>query len=118
MINERKKKTLIKHLTDSMGNITYACQKTGISRPTYYKLLREDEEFKRDTDMIMEMSVDMAESKLIQQINDGNLTAIIFYLKTKGKNRGYVERREESINASGFMDLMKELPDIEEPSHE
>jgi hypothetical protein len=27
-------------------------------------------------------------------MKDGNMTAIIFYLKTQGKSRGYVERQE------------------------
>ena len=33
-------------------------------------------------------------SKLTEAINDGNLTAIIFHLKTKGKSRGYIEGQE------------------------
>ena len=33
-----------------------------------------------------------AEGKLLQAINQGNMTAIIFYLKTKGKHRGYVQK--------------------------
>jgi hypothetical protein len=30
----------------------------------------------------------------MQQIDNDNLTAIIFYLKTQGKHLGYVERQE------------------------
>ena len=42
--------------------------------------------------------IDLCETKLMQQINEGNLTAIIFFLKTKGKQRGYIEG--QIINAN------------------
>jgi hypothetical protein len=38
--------------------------------------------------------LDFAESMLDKGMKDGNMTAIIFYLKTQGKSRGYVERQE------------------------
>lgn len=41
-----------------------------------------------------ESVLDLAESKLIQNIQKNDNTAIIFFLKTKGKHRGYVERQE------------------------
>jgi hypothetical protein len=41
-----------------------------------------------------EETLDLAESQLIKKVKDGNMTAIIFYLKTQGKQRGYVEKGE------------------------
>lgn len=41
-------------------------------------------------------TLDLAETKLIEQIGKGNMTAIIFYLKTQGKERGYIERVENT----------------------
>lgn len=41
-----------------------------------------------------ERLTDHVESKLHSEIDKGNVTAIIFYLKTKAKDRGYVERQE------------------------
>lgn len=40
--------------------------------------------------------LDLAETKLITNIRDGNLTAVLFYLKCQGKSRGYVERLENA----------------------
>ena len=42
-----------------------------------------------------ESSIDLAESELIKAIEAGNLTANIFFLKTRGKSRGYSERSED-----------------------
>lgn len=39
-------------------------------------------------------TLDFAESKLLQLLDMGDKTAIIFYLKCKGKSRGYIERQE------------------------
>lgn len=52
-----------------------------------------------------ETRLDKAERKLDQQIDAGDTTALIFFLKTKGKKRGYIERQEitgaegEKLNA-------------------
>ena len=41
--------------------------------------------------------MDFAESQLHQQIKDGSVAATIFYLKTKGKKRGYIEKSELDV---------------------
>ncbi len=51
-----------------------------------------------------ESNLDLAELKLIENINDNDNTAIIFYLKTKGKSRGYVERQE--IQTDGAINII------------
>ncbi len=54
----------------------------------------KEEWFKNSIDDIREISVDNVESALYKSAIEGNTTAQIFYLKTQGKNRGYVERQE------------------------
>jgi hypothetical protein len=56
--------------------------------------LEKDEEFKAAMDAVAESNIDLAEKSLMQQIKDGNPTSTIFYLKTKGKKRGYIETQE------------------------
>jgi hypothetical protein len=43
---------------------------------------------------IEQTTLDLAETKLVKALQDGNLTAVIFYLKCKGKARGFTERTE------------------------
>lgn len=78
----------------SWGNVSATCEASGISRQTYYSWIREDEEFAEVIAEIDERSLDMAETKLLSAVRDGKTAELLFYLKTKGKRRGYVERTE------------------------
>lgn len=96
-----QKKSLIEALNKSLGIVSTACLKTKISRSRYYEWYDSDPEFKKEVDEIVDVALDFAESKLLQSINNGSDTATIFYLKTKGKKRGYVEKQEIDHTVSG-----------------
>jgi len=89
-----KKESLLKSLEQSLGVVTVACKKADIPRSTYYKWLNDDEVFAKNVKEIENVALDFAESQLHKQISDNSTAATIFYLKTKGKRRGYVERQE------------------------
>jgi ACT domain-containing protein len=65
--------------------VQIACQKSGVSRATFYRWRSEDEEFKKQTETAIKDGVllinDLAESQLLAAIKEQNLTAIIFWLK-------------------------------------
>jgi isopentenyldiphosphate isomerase len=91
---EGKKKAMIEALEKSLGVVTNAAKAIGISRHTHYAWMQNDVEYKNEVDQISNFILDFAESQLFKQINDGNIVAILFYLKTKGKSRGFVEKTE------------------------
>lgn len=76
------------------GIVTAACQAVGISRTQFYAWLKEDRVFAAAIEDINEQLIDYSESQLMSKIQAGNMTAIIFHLKCKGKKRGWVERQE------------------------
>jgi hypothetical protein len=88
------KKSLINALEKAMGVVTTACKNVGIHRSTFYEYYNNDPEFKKEVNDIGNVALDFTESKMFEQIRDGNTTLIKFYLATKGKKRGYVERQE------------------------
>jgi len=97
-----KKEQLLQALTKSLGIVSTACASVGMSRTTYYKYYNEDKDFKTLVDDISDVAIDFAESKLFDLMREGHPTAIIFYLKTKGKKRGYVEKQEASHNSNNI----------------
>ena len=88
------KKQIVEALEKSLGIVTTAVKTVGIHRSTFYNWYNDDEEFRKEVDGISDIALDFAESQLHKQIQGGNPTSTIFYLKTKGKRRGYVERQE------------------------
>jgi len=116
------KKIFLEALEFHLGNITSTCNQLGFSRTQFYQWMDNDADFKKQVDEIGEIALDFVESKLFQKIDgihsktdDGivykkepDTTAIIFYLKTKGRKRGYIERTE--------IDLNDKRPDLSELS--
>lgn len=83
-------------LADSFGIVTEACRKANIARFTYYRWLESDPEFALLCKDAAEVTKDFVEGQLLNKIKQGDTPAIIFYCKTKLKERGYVERIEQT----------------------
>ena len=90
---------MLQALENSLGVVTVACKQSDTPRSTYYKWLKEDEDFAKSVKEIENIALDFAESQLHSQMKDGNTSATIFYLKTKGKKRGYIERSELDLSS-------------------
>lgn len=96
----------------SACNISTACEDFGMSRTQFYRWMR-DEEFRDAIEDIDEYLLDLAEAGLINHIEKENIAAVIFFLKTKGRSRGYSERREviqterESLEGLTFNQLVE-----------
>ena len=104
-----KKKAMVEALTKSLGIVTIACKDVEISRQTHYRWMQEDEDYKKAVEDISDVALDFAESMLHKQIQDKDTTATIFYLKTKGKKRGYIEKNE--VEHSGGVKLVFDADD-------
>lgn len=91
------KKALLDALEKSLGIVTTACKSVGVERTTFYRYLNDDPEFKEAVADIENIALDFAESQLHKQIQKGEVSSTIFYLKTKGKGRGYIERSQTEV---------------------
>lgn len=108
---KHNKKALIEAMTEALGIVTTACQTVGLSRKTYYDYYKNDKEFRSEIDDIADVALDFVEGKLLSQIEENNPTSTIFYLKTKGKKRGYIEpQHEKMINAGVTINNIMPMP--------
>ena len=96
---EANKIKMLELLKANCGNVSDACQQLGISRGAHYFWMNNDADYAKAVDDINEANIDFAERQLRKSIKDGDTTSIIFFLKTKGKNRGFSERIEQKIEA-------------------
>lgn len=83
MYNPSTRENFLKHLSDGMGVVSYACEKTGISRKTFYRWQEKYNNFDTQVKEIQSEQVSLVEDKLLQAIERDNLGAIMFYLRNK-----------------------------------
>lgn len=94
----QKKRQFLTLYAKHLCNVTTTCRAIGIERKTFYRWYNGDVRFKKAVDDTSEERIDFVENALNQKIQSGDTTAIIFFLKTKGKHRGYVERVENAVS--------------------
>jgi hypothetical protein len=90
----KRKENMIAALKSTLGVIKTASEKCGVSRGTHDDWLRHDPKYREKVEAVYEEQIDFAESALFKQIRDGVPQSTIFFLKTKGKKRGYIEKIE------------------------
>ena len=96
-----RKKVMLQALEKTLGVVSKASKIAGIERTTHYLWLNTDEDYKEEVKRLNDIALDYAESQLHKQIGEGNTTATIFYLKCKGRERGYIERMEHDHTSKG-----------------
>lgn len=109
----KKQKQFIEIFATKAGcNISVTCKHMNIDRKMYYKWYNNNEEFKEKIEEARESLIDFAETKLQQNIMNGNEASIFFFLKTIGKKRGYVENVH--VNANVESETKVVLPKLTE----
>jgi len=111
-----KKAAVLEALKRTLGVVSTACEASDCSRSQFYAWREADPEFKAATEEVTEFALDFVESKMMTLINgvkkltddgvtiyekDPDKILIMFYLKTKGKKRGYIERTELDHQSMG-----------------
>lgn len=117
----QQKRSLLDALRLSLGVVETACKAAGIPRRTHYNWLKKDEKYAAEVAEIDDVAIDFGESQLYKLMRGYTLpdtkvflnsdskqpivvpitkhigtdaSAVIFFLKTRGKKRGYIERSE------------------------
>lgn len=101
---EVRKVAFIEAFESSACNVSVSCRKIGISRNTFYEWKKADPTFATSVMEHEEAILDFAETMLYKAIKDGKTAELIFFLKTKGQKRGYIERQR--------LDVISEVPDL------
>ena len=114
------KEKFLDQLRRHRGNLKVAAKNSGRMLRTFYLERDRDPDFKAAWEKAREdgilTAVDLAEDTLMKRIAyeaehpTGKLTATIFFLKTKGRSRGYNELREVTHNFS-LADVLREIDD-------
>ena len=115
---KKRKKLMLEALRTHKGLVSYAAKACGVDRSTHYGWIKSDQEYAEAVDNISDYALDVVENTAYEMIEvDKNPAVTIFYLKTKGKKRGYVEKQEIEISTGDMTSLrnvIKECGEDEE----
>src|SRR5262245_39155763 len=82
----------------SRGLVTLAARRLGCDRDTVLRYAHRYPTVAAALADAREQQLDVTEARLFQAIDQGELGAITFYLRTVGRHRGYSERHEVAVD--------------------
>ncbi len=91
---------IIEAALNSGGFVTEIAKRLGCSRATVYAYKKRYKEVAEAIFEEKENLLDAAEGALLKKVKSGNVTSIIFYLKTQGYKRGYGDRTKLDIDGN------------------
>lgn len=98
----------IKAIRDHHGIVSVVADALGVDRSAVYKMRDRHPTVATALEEARERMTDKVESKLLERIENGDTTAIIFYLKTQAKQRGYVEKQEQEHSGGINIRIIRE----------
>ena len=82
-------------VSEYKGNVAAIARRLGVSRSTVWARVQESPTLTVALEDARESMVDNAESALYKKVIEGiDTTALIFFLKTQGRNRGYGDKSD------------------------
>lgn len=99
--NGKNKAKLLEILAENGGNIWGACREIDIAPKTFYEWKEKDKDFAEKYEELKKLQFDFVESKLFDLIDMNNPAAIMFWLKCRAKDKGYVEKSELKVETDG-----------------
>lgn len=90
----RKQRAFLKALEKSLGVVGAAQKLINVSRNLHTQWLREYPDYREQVEQINDSALDFVEARLYSLIKQGDVPSTIFYMKTKGRGRGYAEKLE------------------------
>jgi len=117
-VMERETKQFLENLAKHHGNIRFAALAIGIKSPYHWVKdhCERDPAFEDEYEQVKleqkELLLDETEMALYEKIlKEKNLTAIIFFLKTQGQHRGWIEKQHIVTNQE-VVDIVFEEVDL------
>ena len=89
-----KAKVLIDRIDEKKGNVSSVARSFGVSRTAVYQWIEAMPTAQKALDEARQTMIDNAESMLYKKVLEGSTPELLFFLKTQGRHRGYVERQE------------------------
>jgi hypothetical protein len=117
----QQKRKMLEALRASLGVVETACKAAGVPRRTHYDWLKKDAKYAAEVAEVDDVAIDFGESQLYKLMKGYTLpdtkvflnsdskqpiivpitkhigtdaSAVIFFLKTRGKKRGYIEKTQ------------------------